>query len=204
MSDIVEHPEMYFRQFIPPRDSLLLELEREAQQEEIPIIGPIVGELLYILVSASRAKRILELGTATGYSAIYLARACQSIDGSVLTLENDGAMAKKAQNNIQKAGLEKIVEIRQSGALEELASLNDTFDFIFIDIEKEDYIHALPHCERLLKTGGLLVADNVGFKDADDFNHSISINLKWRQISLFALLPLHSPENDGICIALRA
>jgi predicted O-methyltransferase YrrM len=70
MSDIVDNPEEYFGQFVPERDPLLIDLETEASREEIPITGPVVGELLYVLARATGAKRILELGTATGYSAI--------------------------------------------------------------------------------------------------------------------------------------
>ena len=203
MSDIVENPEKYFGQFVPDRDSLLVGLESEAQQEKIPIIGPVVGELLYVLVRATRAKRILELGTATGYSAIFLARACRIFNGTVITLENDRAMAARARENIQRAGLEDNIEIRVGDALTELPLIQEEFDFIFIDIEKEDYIRALPHIERSLKYGGLLVADNVGFMDADAFNRAIAESAGWRPVSLFAFLPLHSPEHDGLCIALR-
>lgn len=203
MSNIVANPEKYFRQFIPDRDSLWIELEAEAQHEKIPIVGPVVGELLFILARTSQSKKILELGTATGYSAIYLAKACEMFKGKVVTLENDRDMAARARQNIQKAGLEDSVEIRVGDALVEIAKSDEIFDFIFMDIEKEDYIRALSDCQRLLKRGGLLVADNVGFKDADEFNQSISTNPEWRPVSFFAYLPLHSPENDGLCIALR-
>ncbi len=77
MSNIVDQPEHYFRQFIPKREELLIELEAEAEREDIPITGPVVGELLCILACAAKARRILELGTATGYSAIFLAKACE-------------------------------------------------------------------------------------------------------------------------------
>ncbi len=203
MSEMVENPEKYFGQFVPDRDSLLTGLEEEARQEEIPIIGPVVGELLYVLVRATRAKRILELGTATGYSTIFLARACRIFNGTVMTLENDRAMAARARENIQRAGLESNVEVRVVDALTAISTIKADFDFIFIDIEKEDYIRALPHIERSLKKGGLLVADNVGFKDADAFNQTIAENPAWRPVSLFAFLPLHSPEHDGLCIALK-
>ena len=76
-------------------------------------------------------------------------------------------------------------------------------DFVFMDIEKADYIRALPHCHRLLKPGGLLFADNVGFKDADAFNRAIVTDPGWTSASLFSFLPGHSPEMDGICLALR-
>lgn len=203
MSEIVDNPESYFRQYIPHRDLLLITLEEQAQQENIPIVGPVVGELLFLLARITRAKRILELGTATGYSAIFLAKACKIFDGKVITMENDPEMAIRARRHFQNAGLENNVEIRCGDALVELAKTKDMFDFIFMDIEKEDYIRALPHCENLLKTGGLLVADNVGFKDADPFNQAMAKSPKWRAVSLFAYLPFHSPEHDGVCIALR-
>jgi predicted O-methyltransferase YrrM len=203
MSAIVENPEAYFRQFVPDRDPLLLELEEEAQRKTIPIVGPVVGELLFILARATAAKTILELGTASGYSAIFLARACKNVNGRVITLEQDRAMAEKALKNFKTAGLEKHIEIRICDALQEISKMTTTFDFIFMDIEKEDYTRALPHCQKLLKKGGLLVVDNVGFKDADGFNQAIAHQPEWRTISLFSFLPLHSPENDGICLALR-
>jgi predicted O-methyltransferase YrrM len=203
MSKIVDQPEHYFRQLIPNRNELLVELEAEAERESIPISGPVVGELLYILAGAVKARRILELGTATGYSAIYLAKACQMFDGCVVTLENDSAMAARAQRNLQKAGIAHLVEIRVKDALEALSQMEEMFDYIFMDIEKQDYIRALPDCERLLVKGGLLVADNVGFTDADAFNRAMSGNPAWRSISLFSFLPLHSPENDALCLALR-
>lgn len=203
MSEIVDNPEIYFRKHVPDRDSLLITLEEEAQKENIPIVGPVVGELLFLLARITQAKRILELGTATGYSAIFLARACQSFDGKVVTLENDHKMVSRARQNVQDAGVKNQVEIRFGDALAELSRSKDEFDFIFMDIDKKDYIRALPYCENLLKKGGLLVADNIGFKEADPFNQTIAKSPQWRSVSLFAYLPFHSPEHDGLCLALR-
>jgi len=203
MSDIIDNPEDYFRQFIPPRDQLLIDLELEAEREEIPIVGPVVGELLHILAAVTRATRILELGTATGYSAIYMARAFRSKDARLVTLDNDPSMAARAEKNIQKANLASCIDIVIGDAQEQLAEMNDPFDFAFLDIEKEFYGDVLPHCHRLLKPGGLLVADNVAFIDADPFNRAIAASADWQAVNLFALLPFHSPEYDGICIALK-
>jgi predicted O-methyltransferase YrrM len=200
---MIPEPETYFRQFVPARDALLRELEKEAQREEIPIVGPMVGELLYILARAMQAGRILELGTATGYSTIYFANACSAPGGRVITLEIDQDMADRARVNMKKAGLDHLVEIRVGDALEEIAALQGPFDLIFLDIEKVDYIRTLPHCLRLLRKGGLLVADNIGFNDADEFNHAIANHPQWRAVHLLSFLPLHSPEKDGLCLALR-
>ena len=203
MSKLVDQPEKYFKDLIPARDELLLALEAEAERENIPIVGPVVGELLYILAGATRAQNILEVGTATGYSAIYLARACEPVNGRVVTLEHDSSRASRARQNFQKAGLGDRVDVRVADALQTLNRLDDEFDMIFIDIEKKDYIKALPDCHSLLRKGGLLVADNVGFKDADEFNHAITDHPAWRSVSLFSYLPLHSPEHDALCLALR-
>ena len=124
-------------------------------------------------------------------------------EGKVVTLENDGDMAARARQNIQKAGLEDNVEIRVADALAEIAKSEELFDFIFMDIEKQDYVEALTNCRRLLVKGGLLVADNVGFKNADAFNRAISDHPAWKSVALFSFLPFHSPEHDGICLALR-
>ena len=203
MSKIVDNPEDYFRRFVPPRDKLMIELEAQAQKEDIPIVGPVMGELLFILAAVTGAKRILEFGTATGYSAIYLAKACEPVNGIVVTLETNSDMVARAQQNFRQAGVSDRIEIHVGDALEVMPQLQMSFDLIFLDIEKQDYVKVLPDCQRLLTSGGLLVADNVGFKDADEFNHTIAEHDAWRSIPLFSFWPLHSPENDALCLALR-
>lgn len=194
--------EKYFSGFIPPRDDLLLELEEEAARETIPIVGPVVGELLYILAKLSGAQKILELGTASGYSAIHLARALPP-GGKVISLEISEDMAGRARNNFARAGLSGLIEVRVGQALDLMAAMSDTFDLIFLDIDKESYLPALAHCHRLLKVGGLLLADNVGFAGADPFNREIFNHRCWRVVHLLSWLPYHSPEKDGLSLALR-
>ncbi|RZB35706.1 MAG: hypothetical protein SRB2_03003 [Desulfobacteraceae bacterium Eth-SRB2] len=203
MPDLIDNPEEYFRQFLPKRDQLLIELEEEARREEIPIVGPIVGELLHILASVTQARRILELGTATGYSTIFLARAFASTRGRLVTIDNDPDMAARAKINFHRAGLDHQIDILVGDSQEKLSEMDKSFDLVFLDIDKEYYASVLPHCHRLLKKGRLLIADNVGFKDADPFNRLIFKSSEWRSVNLFAFLPLHSPEKDGLCLALR-
>lgn len=203
MSYTVPNPEEYFTRLAPPRDDLIKELEEEAARENIPIIGPVVGELLYLLARASGARAILELGTATGYSGIYLARALQEPDGRLITLENDSAMAERARSNFRRANLDNLVEVRQGDALREIAAMEGSFDFIFLDIEKRDYLPALIRLENLLRLGGLLVADNTAFEDADEFIQGVSSRPGWRAVHLYGFLPFHSPEYDGLTMALR-
>jgi predicted O-methyltransferase YrrM len=203
MSKMISNPEKYFKELVPTRDALLMTLEEEAEQQGVPIVGPVVGELLFVLGRSTQAKHILELGTATGYSAIYLARACEVFDGKVVTLERDEEMARRAKVNFEKAGLEDHIEILVGDAFEEMTKMQGPFDFAFLDIDKESYAEALSYCERLLRPGGLLVADNVAFQGADEFNRVVSTHSYWRGVHLFSLLPQHSPEKDGLCLAVR-
>ena len=203
MSNIVGEPEAYFRQFARKDDPLLQELESEAEAEEIPIVGPVVGELLFVLARASNARSILELGTATGYSAIFLARAGALNGGTLTTLELDPAFAARARKNLDRAGLAGQTTVICDDALSRLPRIGGPFDLVFMDIGKADYARALPECHRLLRPGGLLVADNVAFPDADAFNRAIFRDAGWQPVALFAFLPGHSPERDGLCLALR-
>lgn len=203
MSAMMPDLEGYFRGLAPPTDALLQELEEEAARESIPIVGPVVGELLFILARVTGAVRILELGTASGYSGIFLGRAAAANQGRVVSLELDEAMAARARANFARAGLDQVVEVRVGEALTLMAEMSGPFDLAFLDIDKESYLPALSHCRRLLRAGGLLVADNVGFAGAADFNQEILTNPAWRAIHLLSFLPRHSPEHDGLALALR-
>lgn len=203
MSKIVDDPESYFRQFAAQDDPLLQELEAEAEGEHVPIVGPVVGELLFVLARAIDAGNILELGTATGYSAIFLARACAVNGGMLTTLERDPALAARARDNLERAGLAQWVDVVCGDAFAQLPRMDRAFDLVFLDVDKADYVRFLPECHRLLRPEGLLVADNVAFPDADPFSRAIFGDDGWRPVSLFAFLPGHSPERDGLCFALR-
>ena len=203
MAGMIPDPETYFRGFIPPRDDVLIELEEEAQHEHIPIVGPVVGEFLYILAKALNCKAILEMGTATGYSSIYLARGISTPGGTLTTIERDEAMAARARENISKAGCADRVEVRVGEVSEVMETLEGPYDLIFMDIEKEDYQKALSGCQTLLRLGGLLVVDNVAFSGASEFNQTIFTDSHWRCVHLYSLLPNHSPEKDGLTLAVR-
>jgi predicted O-methyltransferase YrrM len=84
-----------------------------------------------------------------------------------------------------------------------LPGLAPPFDLILLDIDKPDYRGALDHCARLLRPGGLLVADNTGFADAEPFNAALLADARFRSVNLLCLLPGHSPEQDGVALAVR-
>jgi caffeoyl-CoA O-methyltransferase len=203
MSKMVPDLEGYFRNLVPETEALLEELEEEASRESIPIVGPVVGELLFILARATGAAAILELGAATGYSGIFLGQAAAHNHGQVISLEHDEAKAARARANLSRAGLSQVVEVRAGEALKLMAEMTGPFDMIFLDIDKESYLPALAQAQRLLRVGGLLVADNVGFSGAADFNREILANPAWRAVPILCLLPRHSPEHDGLALAVR-
>lgn len=195
--------EAHFRELVPPRRELLRRLEEEAARERIPIVGPVVGEFLYILATAMAAGRVLELGTATGYSAIYLAQAVAAVGGRVVSLEWDADMARRARDNLAVAGLATVVEVRHGDAQTLLPDLPGPFDLVFMDIDKEGYLPALAGIHRLLRPGGLLVADNTGFAGAAEFNQALHHDHRWRAVNLLTFLPQHSPEHDGLALAVK-
>ena len=199
---MIADPETYFRQFVPERENLLKQMEAEAAKEQIPIIGPMTAQLLYILARASGAKSVLELGTATGYSGVYLARAAVENGGRLSTVEWDPDMARAARENFEKAGVSAAVDIHVGDACEILEKLEGPFDFAFMDIDKEFYARTAPTLRDRMKAGGLLVVDNVGFADSVPFNRIIAESARWRCVHMYSFLPGHSPEHDGLCFAL--
>jgi caffeoyl-CoA O-methyltransferase len=203
MADMVDEPSVYFRRFLPSRADVFHRLEEEARNEGIPIVGPVVGKLLYMLARLSNARQIVEMGTAGGYSTLFMANACRHTGGRIITYETKDALARRARDTIAGEGLSNVVEVRCEDAVEAIGSLKGPVDMIFIDIEKKDYVRALPSCARLLRQAGLLVADNTGFADAHTFNQAVHESPQWEGINLWSYLPDHSPEHDGLCLALK-
>jgi predicted O-methyltransferase YrrM len=124
-------------------------------------ITPDTGRLLWILLQASRATRILEVGTSNGYSTIWLADAVRGRAGRVTTLEKNPEKARLARQNLARAGLLDHVELREGIAAETLATLPGPFDFVFLDADRPSYRLYLDLALPRLAPGGLLVADNV-------------------------------------------
>lgn len=204
MSDTGYFSQDYFAGLVPARDELLLELEEEAHRENIPIIGPVVGSLLQLLARSTGSRNILELGTATGYSGLFLARACAELQGTLVTLESDPKMAERARENFRRDGVERYVQVLEGAAMETLqAHKGQSFDMAFLDIDKEDYEPALKQCRRMLRPRGLLVVDNTSFPQAGEFNSVLYNDPSWQSVQLLSYLPGHSPEKDGICLAVK-
>lgn len=124
-------------------------------------VTPDTGRLLWILVQAARATRILEVGTSNGYSTIWLADAAHTTGGRVVTLEKNADKVRLARENLARAGLADRVEIREGDAARTLADLAGPFHFVFLDADRARYSAYLDLVLPKLVPGGLLVADNV-------------------------------------------
>ena len=156
-----------------PGNPLLPELEDEARRESIPIVGPVVGELLFVLARATGAARRPGAGHRHGVFG-HLPRPGLCGPPGPGGFPGIGRRhGHRARGNFDRAGLNEVVEVRVGEALKLMAEFSETFDLIFLDIDKESYLPALSHCRRLLRAGGLLVADNVGFSGAADFNREL-------------------------------
>jgi len=193
----------HFVQFLPRDGGLIDALERDSIARGIPIVGPSVGAILSVLVRATGARRVLELGTANGYSAILLARALPR-GGRVTTVEWDAAMAAEARANLWRARQSRRVDVLVGDAFDLMRGMRaGTFDLVFMDIEKEMYSRALPHCVRLLRTGGMLVCDNVAFRSAGDFPELLSSHDRLETCFIHGTFHNHSPDRDAISISVK-
>ncbi len=209
---VYEYITEFLRKDIPKRHGILSELEAYAEENSVPIVQPETAQFLEFLSFLKRPSRILEIGCAIGYSAILMSGGL-SAGGSVSTMEWDKDMAKLARENIKRAGLSDRINVIEGDAKEILPTLSGEYDMIFLDGPKAHYIHMLNDCVRLLKDGGVLVADNVLYKGmtADPehvvrrkitivkrLRHFIGAQMQHPRLKA-AVLPL----GDGVTVAVK-
>ena len=143
----------YIRNLFTEEDNILLQIKEDAKKVNRPInINPEDGKLLELLIKISNSKKILEIGTFYGYSTIWLARSIE--DGIIYTIEKDKDSYEKAEQNFIKANVNDKIKILKGTAEEILPILNEEFDLIFIDAEKNHYLQYLDFAEKLLKKVG--------------------------------------------------
>lgn len=158
-----DYMEEYIRSLIPDRDGTLKEIEDFARENGVPIVQKESGVFLEFMTSMKKPKKILELGTAVGFSSILMYEAAGT-EPDIVTIERDESMIELANMNLEKFNLSNKIKIEQGDCLEVLEKLNEPFDLIFMDAGKGHYNHFLPHCLRLLSQDGIIVADNVLFR----------------------------------------
>jgi caffeoyl-CoA O-methyltransferase len=157
---IQDDVEEYLYQMLPERDAVVTEIEDYAAQNRVPIIGPAVARMLTLFVQVSGAKRIFEMGSAIGYSTIWLARAAGP-KGKVTYTDGDPEKARRAKDYFRRAGVAKRIDVRVGDALELLKKSPGTYDLIFNDIDKRQYPAALRVALPKLRRGGLFITDNT-------------------------------------------
>ena len=204
----------YVEELFAPQDEALEAAVRESRRAGLPEIqvSPNEGQLLRLLAEMAGARRVLEIGTLGGYSAIHFGRALPE-DGRLISLEIDEHHAEVARANIERAGLGGIVEIRVGDARELLAALVENeegpFDLVFIDADKEGYPEYLEWSIKLTKSGSLILGDNAirggsvldptdgSSRAMREFNQKLAEDPRLSAI----VLPLIRERIDGLAIA---
>ena len=135
-------------------------IEKEALADGVPIIRKEMGNLLKVLLLLKQPQKILEVGTAVGYSSILMSENMPQ-NCRITTIENYEKRIPVAKNNFKRAGKEEVITLLEGDAMDMLKELDGTYDFIFMDAAKGQYINFLPELLRLMPAGGLLISDNV-------------------------------------------
>ena len=207
-----DYMEEYLRGLIGENKGVLKELEDFAKANGVPIVQKEAGKFLEFMVSMKRPLKILELGTAIGYSSILMYNAAKT-NPDIVTIERSQEMIKLAKENLKKFNLEDKITIKEGDCLEILENLDEEFDLIFMDAGKGHYNHFLPHCLRLLKQDGIIIADNVLFRGmvpSDDLVKRRKITIVKRMRTYLDMVSNDEnlitsviPMGDGIAITKR-
>lgn len=200
--------EQYMNSLLPPRDPLLEEMERQALQRDIPIVGPAVARVLYQYARLIGAKKVFEMGSAIGYSTAWWARAVGE-GGQVFYTDGDPANAAEARGYFQRAGLEGRIHIRVGDALELLSEQKQEFDIIFNDVDKEDYPRVLHLVSDRLRRGGLFITDNVLWygrvaqHDPKEESTRAILEFNKRLSAMQEFFTTILPIRDGLAVAVK-
>jgi caffeoyl-CoA O-methyltransferase len=206
-NSIVQRVDEYLLDILPPRDPVLAEMEAYGIEHDFPFIGPLVGELLGLLARGIRARTCFELGSGYGFSALHIARALAP-DGKVVCTDNDEENAKLAEQFFKKAGLLSKLDFRVGDALTILKDYAGPFDFMLMDIDKEDYPRALEEAWPKLSVGGLFIADNLLWKGRvwGDNREPSTLAMRRYTEMLYSLPDARTtilPLRDGISVTLK-
>lgn len=202
----------YIRGLGGENTGILKDLENYAIKEHVPIVQKEVASFLKFMVTIQKPKKILELGTAIGYSSILMNIASNG-KSIITTIEREKDMIDIAKKNIQDYGLENMIKILEGDCLEILPKLEDKYNLIFMDAGKGHYNDFLPYCLNLLEYRGIIIADNVLFRGmvaSDELVQRRKITIVKRMRSYLDILCNNKelvtsviPIGDGIAITTR-
>jgi predicted O-methyltransferase YrrM len=184
-------------------DGLLRELERDAQARGLAVMGPSAAGFVASLARVRGGRDLLELGTATGYSSVWLGRVARELGGKVTTVERDAALVQEARANLLKAGLDGVVQVVHGDAFAFLEEPGDRFDLVLLDIVESEYAAALKPVGERLKPRGVLVANHAGSPRAREFNSLALSDERFDVSLLYGFWPGHAPEWDTLTVAVR-
>ncbi len=185
-----------------PADVVLKEIEAIGQRSFIPSIGPVKGKILAEIVKKTRPKRILEVGALYGYSAILMAK--NSPPGvEIVSVEKNPEHVRIAKENIKRANMERSIRVVEGDGRTELGKLTGSFDLVFLDAEKTQYLAYLKAVERNLHKGNVVVADNVGiFKDQmQDYLEYVRNKRAYKSRTIETLLEFSDSTKDAMEIS---
>jgi caffeoyl-CoA O-methyltransferase len=200
--------EKYLSSLLPERDAVLADMERYAKEHDIAIIGPDCGRLLALMAKISGAKRIFEMGSAIGYSAIWFARAAGP-GAEIYCTDGDPANAELARKNFERAGVSKSIRFMTGDAVDLIDSIEGSFDIILIDVYKHQYPAALKKSLPRLKSRGLVITDNVLWSGRvteppkDDNTRGI-LEFNRTVFGSPELFPVIVPLRDGVAICHKS
>lgn len=170
----------YIRSLERPENPVIEAIEQEALENFVPIIRKETQSFLKVMMLMNRPARVLEVGTAVGFSAILMSEYLP--EGSrITTIENYEKRIPIARNNFKRAGKEEQITLIEGDALEVMKTLEGPYDFIFMDAAKGQYIHYMPEVVRLLSDGGILMSDNV-LQDGDIIESRFAVERRNRTI----------------------
>lgn len=170
----------YLNSLYPELSPVLKDIQREALESYVPIIRPETVNLLQLLIKMNQPKTILEVGAAVGFSANLMAEAAGD-DVRITTIENYEPRIPIANANFKRTGRDNQITLLEGDAMEILPTLEGSFDFIFMDAAKGQYINFWPEIKRLIRDGGVVVTDNV-LQDGDIIESRFAITRRNRTI----------------------
>lgn len=175
----------------------------------VPVVDDDAARFLQLMLQMKKPKNILEIGTSIGFSAASMALTAKEYDGKITTIEFDSAAAEQAKRNFERSGVDNIVQIMLGDALRIVPDFSDgSFDFIFQDVDKRLYPVLLEDCIRILKTGGIFIADDALFPAMEldpKWNDQVDPMREFNRL-IVAAPDLEStllPIGDGMVVAVK-
>jgi predicted O-methyltransferase YrrM len=185
-----------------PADAVLREIEEMGRKSFIPSIGPVKGKILAEVVRKHKPRKILEVGSLYGYSAILIAKNAPA-NAEITTVEKNPEHARITEQNVERARLEGQIKVIRGDAMETLSKLPGPFDLVFLDAEKTQYLDYLKAVEDKLHQGSVVVADNVGvFQDQmQNYLHYVRNTGRYRSRTVDTLLEFSETTKDAMEIS---